>query len=59
MKLPAHSVHRYVRLADALEFVRLGWLPLRTLEGTHHGQWAVHCCWLCLCPPRCLSAAIW
>lgn len=43
-------VHRLVRHEDALDFCRVGWLPLPSLDGTCHGQWSVHLAWLCECP---------
>lgn len=44
-------LHRFVRHADALDYCRLGWLVLPSLDGTHHGAWSVHCVWLCACDP--------
>jgi hypothetical protein len=32
-----------------MEYVRLGWLPLPSLYGTHHGEFKVHVVWLCSC----------
>jgi hypothetical protein len=41
--------HRWVRHADALDYVMLGWVPLPTLNGTTHGHWSVHVVWMCRC----------
>jgi hypothetical protein len=41
---------RYVRMPLADDAVRLGWLPLPGLIGTHHGSWSVLMEWLCECP---------
>lgn len=46
-----HSLHRFVRHYAALDYLRLGWLVLPSLDGTSHGQWSVHCVWLCSCKP--------
>ena len=45
------SIHRFVRFHQAEDYLRLGWLPLPSLRGTHHGDWSVHMAWLCDCPP--------
>jgi hypothetical protein len=42
------GLHRFVRMERTMEFVRLGWLPLPSLVGTHHGD-KVHVVWLCCC----------
>ena len=34
-----------------MDYVQLGWLPLPTLQRTHHGEWSVHVVWLCGCRP--------
>lgn len=45
-------IHRFVRHHDALDYLRLGWIPRATLDGTTHGQWSVHVEWICpTCPP--------
>jgi hypothetical protein len=44
------SVHRWVRHELAMDYIRLGWLPLPTLQETPHGQWSTHLAWLCPCP---------
>lgn len=43
------TLHRYVLHDHVPDYLRLGWLALPTLEGTHHGCWSVHCVWLCGC----------
>lgn len=43
------SFHRWVRHARADDYLRLGWLPLSTLEHTPHGQFSVHMAWICNC----------
>ncbi len=45
------STHRWVRHHLAEDYCRLGWIPQCTLEGTTHGYWSVHMCWICECPP--------
>ena len=47
-----HGEHRYIPVDHAMDAVLLGWLPLPSLDGTHHGRWAVHMAWLCDCPAR-------
>lgn len=42
--------HRWVRHEHALDFCRVGWMPLPSLDGTTHGAWSVHVVWLCNCP---------
>ena len=44
-------LHRYVRIHQAEDYLRLGWLPLPTLAGTPHSTWSVHMAWLCGCEP--------
>lgn len=39
--------HRWAPHEKVLDYLKLGWLPLPTLEGTHHGEWSVHMVWLC------------
>lgn len=51
MKLPDHSLYRYIRNNQALDACRLGWLPLPSLNGTHHAQYSVLMAWLCSCDP--------
>jgi hypothetical protein len=43
------SFHRWVRISRADDYLRLGWLPLPTLEHTPHGAYSVHMAWLCNC----------
>lgn len=43
--------HRYVRYHEVDAYLAVGWLALPTLNGTTHGQWSVHCVWLCDCRP--------
>lgn len=45
----AARVHRFIPLTRVPDYLRLGWLALPTLEGTHHGFWSVHLVWLCGC----------
>lgn len=54
------TLHRWVLHERVLDYLRLGWMALPTLDGTHHGHWSAHCIWLCGCPavePRILSVA--
>ncbi|MCA6110869.1 hypothetical protein [Bradyrhizobium cenepequi] len=44
------SFHRFVVWLRVPDYLRLGWLALPTLDGTHHGYWAVHMVWLCDSP---------
>ena len=41
--------HRMCRIPSMPDWLALGWLPLPSLEGTHHGHWSVHCVWICDC----------
>jgi hypothetical protein len=43
------TFHRWVRHHRVMDYLRLGWLALPSLDGTHHGCWSVHCIWLCNC----------
>ena len=43
------TIHRFVPVARAMDYVRLGWLPLPTFAGTHHENYKVHLTWLCSC----------
>ena len=43
------TIHRWAKLYQAMDYCRLGWMPLPTLNGTPHGHWAVHMIWLCSC----------
>jgi hypothetical protein len=46
------SVHRWVRTSVADDYLRLGWVPQATLDGTSHGYWSVHMVWICqTCSP--------
>jgi hypothetical protein len=38
-------IFRFVRQPRALDYVRLGWLPLPDLYGTNHGVWSVLMRW--------------
>jgi hypothetical protein len=49
MNVSAAEVHRFVPVGRAMEWVRLGWLPLPTLADTHHADYRVHVVWLCCC----------
>jgi hypothetical protein len=52
MTVPAPSVHRWVRHHMAEDYLRCGWVAQTTLEGTTHGEWSVHVCWICTaCAP--------
>lgn len=44
-----NGIHKWVRIPEAMDHVRLGWMPLDSLCGTYHGQFSVHCVWLCRC----------
>jgi len=37
------KIFRYVPWTDLAEAVRNGWIPHRSLDGTHHGCWSVLC----------------
>lgn len=50
MKYEARQ-HRLCRIPKMPEWLALGWLPLQSLDGTHHGEWSVHCVWICDCKP--------
>lgn len=45
------KIHRYAPVAEAMEWVLLGWLPLPTLKDTIHEVYSVHMVWLCDCKP--------
>lgn len=45
------TLHRWVPHFQVPDFLRLGWIALPTLEGTHHGIYSAHCVWLCACKP--------
>lgn len=34
-----------------VDFILCGWIARPTYNGTHHGQYAVLCEWLCGCKP--------
>lgn len=40
---------RLIRHDSVLDYARLGWLIVDTLEDTHHGVHAVLMAWLCEC----------
>ena len=46
------KLHRFVRLAVAEDYLRLGWMPTQALHSAYHGQYSVHMVWLCECKPR-------
>lgn len=48
MTRPA-SLHRFVRHQEVSAYLRMGWLALNSLDGTHHGEWSTHMVWLCHC----------
>ena len=37
VQISPQSQHRFVAVDQAMDWLRLGWLPLPTLDGTHHG----------------------
>jgi hypothetical protein len=43
------TIHRFVSHRSAMRFVQLGWMPLDSLQGTHHGEYRVHLVWVCCC----------
>ena len=43
------TFHRWVLHRYVDDYLRLGWMALPTLVGTHHGAWSTHCVWLCDC----------
>lgn len=54
---PRESTHLWVPMSQAMDYVLLGWVPLPSLDGTSHGQWAVHMAWICECEAPFLSEA--
>lgn len=52
MKLPKETLHRFVPHHQAMDYVRLGWLPLPSLRQTPHDAYSVHVIWLCDCVPH-------
>ena len=44
------EIVEYVPIADAMEFVLVGWVPTPALAGTHHGVYAILMEWRCDCP---------
>jgi hypothetical protein len=50
--LIAEGFHRFVSRGHAMNFVKLGWLPLPSLVGTVHEEYRVHIAWLCCCERR-------
>lgn len=42
------ELHRFVPRSKAMDYVRAGWVPLRSLVGTHH-DFKVHLMWRCCC----------
>ena len=43
------ELHRYVPVGKAMEFARLGWMPMPTFQGTVHEAYSVHMIWRCCC----------
>jgi hypothetical protein len=43
-----HDWGRYVRYADANDYLLLGWMP-RSLAGTAHDRYALLMVWRCCC----------
>ena len=43
------AIHKFVRLHEITDALNLGWMALDSLKGTHHGDYSVHCVWLCGC----------
>jgi hypothetical protein len=43
--------HRWVKIRDVMDHLKLGWIALPSLNGIHHGMDSVHCAWLCECEP--------
>lgn len=41
----------FVRHGEAMGYLRCGWMPHSSLNGTHHGMWSVLCEWICECEP--------
>jgi len=52
-----YTLTRFVRIPYALDYCRMGWMPLPTLAGTYHGNFSVHMAWLCDCAPAKLKEA--
>jgi Bacterial dnaA protein helix-turn-helix len=51
LQKPKGQMFRYVTHARADAYLRLGWMPTTSLEGTYHGQWSVLMKWICpSCP---------
>ncbi len=44
-KRPPETLHAWVSRGDLPKWLEVGWSELKSLDGTHHGQWAVHCIW--------------
>jgi hypothetical protein len=49
------EIHRFVTFDRAMAYVQMGYVPLPSLVGTHHGTWAVHMMWRCCCRPSVAS----
>lgn len=47
--MPVETVHRFVPITRVEAWIKLGWLALPSLEGTHHGCFKVHITWRCCC----------
>ena len=61
MELPKISLHRYAPLAAAMDYCRLGWMPMLSLQGTPHERYSVHMAWPCGClaiEPQSIAGAI-
>ena len=41
---------RYISFAFMPLALKAGWLPTDALVGSHHGNYAVLCEWVCACP---------
>lgn len=42
-------VFMYVPIAQADDYLRLGWIPRPYLDGTNHGLYSIYMEWLCEC----------
>lgn len=41
-----NAIHKLVRIPKVEDHLKLGWMPMPTFEGTHHGDWSVHLIWI-------------
>jgi hypothetical protein len=46
------GIFHFIPIGKMDEALKLGWMPLPALEGTHHGVHAVLCHWVCDCEMR-------